>query len=75
MDVAGLSSRILVATGVLAAPTVQQLVRILAIVVVLALIWLALRYFLRLAWRVFSCGCGLIVLVGLVLLGLSFFGR
>ncbi|MEW5873433.1 MAG: hypothetical protein AB1894_29500 [Chloroflexota bacterium] len=59
----------------LAAPAPGTLLRILALVIVLALIWLVLRFVLRLAWRIFSCGCGVIVLVGLGLLAISYFGR
>jgi hypothetical protein len=51
---------------------VGLLARIAVLVIVLALIWLALRFILRLARRVFACGCAVILLIGLGFFALAF---
>jgi accessory gene regulator protein AgrB len=50
-----------------------QWTQILLLLLVLAVAWILLRFVLRLAVRVFSIGCGLIVLLGLVLLAYNYF--
>jgi hypothetical protein len=41
------------------------LIQIVTLIVVLALVWILLRMLLRLTVRIFSIGCGLILLAGL----------
>ena len=52
----------------------DQFLTIAAIVVVLAILWLVIRFALKLAMRIFAIGCALIVLVAMVLLALFFLG-
>lgn len=47
------------------------LIQIVTLVVVLALVWILLRMFLRLTMRIFTIGCGLILLIGMC--GLAYF--
>ena len=56
----------------LASPSVDSLARIAALVIILAFVWLALRFILRLARRVFTCGCAVILLIGLGFFALAF---
>jgi hypothetical protein len=51
----------------------DSLVQIAVFVIILGIIWIALRFFLRLARRIFSLGCGIIVLIGVLLLILRYF--
>jgi hypothetical protein len=61
------------------APTLQELsstdplVRIAVIVILLIVAWSLLRFVLGLAKRVFTLGCGLILLLGLALFLWRFF--
>jgi hypothetical protein len=48
-----------------------QLPQIIIFFVILVVAWLVLRFVLRLAWKVFSIGCSLIVLLGVILIVLS----
>ncbi len=47
---------------------------ILAVVAVIVL-WLLLSWLLRLAWKIISCGCVVILAFALILLGVYFLGR
>ncbi len=38
------------------------------VVLVLAIIWIALRFILRLAMRIFTTGCAIIIIIGLLYL-------
>lgn len=44
-----------------------QFPQIIIFLVVLIVAWLVLRFVLRLAWKIFSIGCSLIVLLGVIL--------
>jgi hypothetical protein len=52
----------------------EQIIRIVVIVVILAIVWIALRFVLRLATRIFTIGCAIIVLLGLLLLAFRLLG-
>lgn len=52
-----------------------NLATILLFVAVLLLAWVALRFLLRLAVRIFTYGCAVILLIGIVLLLLTHFAR
>ncbi len=54
-------------------PPGNDLLRIAGLLLVLAIVWIVLQIVLRLAMRIFSMGCMLIVGVGVVLLALRFF--
>jgi hypothetical protein len=45
----------------------ENLTEIFLIVVGLIVLWIALRFFLRLTGKIFSCGCAAILAVGLFL--------
>jgi hypothetical protein len=51
----------------LAAITTDQLTNIAIYTIILVLIWLALRFVLRIAHRIFVFGCGAILILGLLL--------
>jgi hypothetical protein len=46
----------------------DQLIQIGLVILVLAIIWIALRFILRLATRIFTAGCVMIVIIGLLYL-------
>lgn len=54
---------------------IQSLPNILLLLLALFILWLVLRFVLRLAWRLFTCGCAMLVLLALVLLALHFAQR
>jgi hypothetical protein len=58
----------------LATPTTEQLLGIALLVLVLGVVWIILRFALRMAMRVFALGCTAILLIGL-LLALAFYLR
>jgi hypothetical protein len=51
----------------LATITTNQLTQIGIYTLILILIWLAMRFFLRIAKRIFVFGCGAILVLGLLL--------
>ncbi len=51
-------------------PTISGVPQILIFIGVLAIIWIAIRFVLKLAFRVMALGCGAILLLGIVLVGL-----
>ncbi|MEW6716621.1 MAG: hypothetical protein AB1345_03830 [Chloroflexota bacterium] len=51
----------------LAAPTTEQTIQIILIVLGLALAWTLIRFLLRLALKIFACGCAGILAIGLLL--------
>lgn len=55
-------------------PSLEQLIWILIFIVALLLVWVVMRFLLRLATRIFMLGCLAIVIIGLVLLALLYFG-
>jgi hypothetical protein len=58
----------------LSAFTGDQVVQIVLFVAALIVIWIVLRFVLRLAVRVFSIGCGLLLALGVLLLVLKALG-
>lgn len=55
--------------------TPGQLTNIVIYAVVIAFIWFALRFILRIAHRVFVFGCGAILVFALILILFRFLGR
>ncbi len=51
-----------------AAQPLDPFVKIVLFLVALVLIWVALKFLLRLAIKIFTCGCAVIVLIGAVLI-------
>jgi len=45
------------------------------ILFVLSIIWVVLRFALKLTMRVFSCGCSIILLIAVALVLLNYFGN
>lgn len=56
----------------LSAINTNQLTNIAIYVVILVIIWLALRFVLRIAHRIFVFGCGAILMLGLILVLMKF---
>jgi hypothetical protein len=50
----------------------DQLVSLLILVLVIALIWIVLKFILKLTAKVFSCGCLAIVVIGGLLILLRY---
>ncbi len=50
----------------------QDPLTILLAVAVLALVWLALRFVLKLAAKIFACGCAVIAVVAVILIVLTY---
>jgi hypothetical protein len=50
----------------------DQLLPIILVIFVVGLIWLLLKLVLKLTAKVFSCGCLVIVVVGLILFALGY---
>lgn len=59
---------------VLALPS-SQIIQIAVYVGILLVIWIVLRTILRLAMRVFTLGCGAILILGFILLALRYMGK
>ncbi len=53
----------------------HTITQILYLVLIAAVIWVVLRFVLKIAGRIFACGISLLVLAAIVLLLLRFFGR
>ena len=51
----------------------DPLVQIIALLVILVIAWTALRFFLRLATRLFTTGCAIILVIGAILILLRYF--
>ncbi len=58
----------------LAVPS-SQVVQIAIYIVILLVAWIVLRTVLRLAMRVFTLGCGAILILGFILLALKYMGK
>lgn len=52
----------------------STLEQIFLFLLALIIVWIIVRFLLRLTMRIFSCGCSLILLVGLLLLILNLAG-
>jgi hypothetical protein len=50
----------------------NQLTNIVLYMVILVVVWLALRFVLRIAHRIFVFGCGAILVLGLLLILMKF---
>jgi len=46
---------------------ISQLTQIFYFIIILVVAWVVLRFVLRLAWKIFSIGCSLIILLGIIL--------
>ena len=44
----------------------NQILQIVWLIIILAIVWTILRFVFKLAAKVFSCGCGVIVVIGLL---------
>jgi hypothetical protein len=53
--------------------SMDMLVQILILILGLAIVWFVLRLFLRLTMRIFTLGCGLIIVLGLCVLVFQLF--
>ena len=53
----------------------DQIIQIVVIVVGLGILWLVVRAVFKLATKVFTCGCSLIVLIGVGLFLMRLFGN
>ncbi len=51
---------------------IDQLLPIFLIILVIGLIWILLKFVLKLTIKVFSCGCLVILVIGMVLFVLGF---
>jgi hypothetical protein len=50
----------------------QALLQIIWVIAGLAVLWVVLRFVLRLTMKVFSCGCGAILALGILLAIINF---
>ncbi len=60
--------------SLLALPS-DQLTRIVVFVVALLVIWVVLRTIMRVTMRIFTLGCGAILVLGLILVFLGYLNR
>ncbi len=58
----------------LAVPT-SQVVQVAIFIGILLVVWIVLRTVLRLAMRVFTLGCGAILILAFILLALRYMGK
>ncbi len=56
-------------------PPIDQMVRVGLLLLALIVIWVILRIILRLTMKIFTCGCTLIVAVGVILVLVSTWGN
>jgi hypothetical protein len=61
--------------AILNIPWHDPLVQIAAVLLVLAIFWMGLRIFVRMAFRMLAAGCSLILFLGLLLVILRVFWR
>jgi len=47
-------------------PSMDSMINIFLVLLILVVIWILFRFILRLTVKVFSCGCILIVLIGVI---------
>ncbi len=50
----------------------MELLTILLIILGIAVVWTLLKFALKITTKIFSCGCGIIILIGLFLLFLGY---
>ena len=50
----------------------QTITQILWLIFIVAIVWIVLRFVLKLAGKIFACGCSLLVVAAIVLLVLRF---
>jgi hypothetical protein len=55
-------------------PLIHNMIQIGMLVLGLAVVWIIIRFVLRLAWRLLFTGCALILALGLVLFLIRAFG-
>ena len=48
-------------------PFIHNVIQIGMVILGLAIVWIVIRFVLRLAWRILFTGCALILVLGLVL--------
>jgi len=53
----------------------DQIMQIVYLVAILAVVWIVLRIVLKLAAKVFACGCSVIVAVGVIAYLIRYFGN
>lgn len=53
----------------------NQIQQIIWLIAILAVVWIVLRFVLKLAAKVFSCGCGVIVVIGLLVFLFRYFTK
>lgn len=61
--------------AILNIPWQDPLVQVAALLLILVVIWTVLRFFIRLAFRLFAMGCGFILLLGLLFMIFRVFWR
>jgi hypothetical protein len=61
--------------AILNIPWQDPLVQVAALLLVLAIFWMVLRFFVRMAFQVLATGCGFILILGLLLVILRLFWR
>ena len=50
----------------------MELLTILFIILGIAIVWVLLKFILKITTQIFSCGCGIIVLIALILFFLGY---
>lgn len=53
----------------------DQIMQIVYLVAILAVVWIVLRIVLKLAAKVFACGCSVIVVIGIIAYLVRYFGN
>ncbi len=53
----------------------NNLIQVGIIILIVVILWVILRTVLRLTFRIFSFGCGAIIILGLVLFGIRYFAH
>ena len=53
----------------------NQIMQIVYLVAILAVAWIVLRIVFKLAAKVFACGCSVIVVIGILVFVLRYFGK
>ncbi len=55
-------------------PTLDQLTGVVVFVLALLVVWILVRIFFRIAMRIFTLGCALILVIALLLFVMRYFG-
>lgn len=53
----------------------DQIMQIVYLVAILAVVWIVLRIVLKLAAKVFACGCSVIIAIGILVYVIRYFGN